>query len=263
MRLKKLLLVLSLVLILCGGCGKDSYITRTAGPEVSVEFGTGIELVTATETCPCLFDEFPATTFNGHPAISLKDLIKPGLVAYPELYGYRFIGTDGFYANMPGKGYGDNSWSQLSFGYLDLTDFSVIFQTQHDSNLRNGHNIKWLIQIQLLRSIDICFDNTHKLSSVEELDTVTLSGDYADAGAEGIALIHLVIQAIPANLDPEASLYRVQARTGDSLPRLLSWTEMETAFYLPATDIIALPASLGDAYQLEQPLRITLEELAR
>ena len=263
MQFLRFMLYLGLFALICAGCGKDSHISRTEGPDVSIEFGDGVEIVSPSGTTSRLFDQFTPTTFAGRPAIGLKELVGTDLVTHPDLYGYRFIGTDGFYANMPGKGYGDNTWAQLNFGYLDLTEFKIIFQTENDKYLRKGHNVKWLIQVQLLRSVDIRWPEGRKLSPVDEIATSILSADYADAGSEAIALTSLVSETVPDNIDPSGFIFRVSARDGSDLPRLLTWEELGTAFYLPDSDLVVMPAALGSAYQLEQLQRVSLEGEAR
>ncbi|MBD3235340.1 MAG: hypothetical protein GF330_01385 [Candidatus Eisenbacteria bacterium] len=154
MCVRPLLLGLLLPLLL-GACGKDSYLTGATGPEASVAFGEGVEILPPGDSVIRRFADFTPIEHHGRPAIGLPTLVGSDLVGEPELYGYRLVGTDGFYANMPGKEYGDNSWDQLSLGHLDLTDFRVLFETERDPNLRKGHNVKWLIRIELLRAIDV------------------------------------------------------------------------------------------------------------
>ncbi len=241
------------------GCGRDSCIPETTGPVAQVEFGDGIEIVSPAGTSVRLFADFTPMTYNGRPAIRLRDLIGSDLVTAPDLYGYRFIGTDGFYANMPGKSYGDNTWSQLGIGYLDLVDIRVLFEAALDPMLRKGHNVKYLIRVDVLRSIDVAWSEGRKLAPVGEVPSVTVPDGYPEAGSEGLRLADVVTQVVPADIVPGDHLYRVLALDGTGLPRLLTWEEMRAAYYLPSSDRIAMAESLGPAYQLQLPRTIRLE----
>jgi len=247
------------VVLACIGCGKDSYITATPGPDATVEFGDGIELIAPGDTLIHWFEDFEPITYQNRPALRLRELVGDELVAQPELYGYRLIGIDGFYANMPGKGYGDNTWEQLLIGYLDLSDFRVIFETERDPNLRKGHNVKWLIRVELLRSIDVDWGAARKLAPIAELEATTLPAGYDAEGEPAVPLTAVVSYSLPDDLTPEGFQYRVSARSGAGLPRLLTWAELETAYYLLSEDRVVLPAALGSAYALEEPWRIRLE----
>jgi hypothetical protein len=249
--------------LLFSGCGKDSYITETERPTVSVEFGDGVEITTPTTSVVRLFSDFTPGTYQGRPAILLRNLIGADLVEYPDLYGYRLIGTDGFYANMPGKDYGDNTWAQLSRGYLDLVNIQVQFETETDPNLRKGHNVKWLILVELLRSIDIHWADKRKLAPVSALTVAPLPEGYQSAGADAIVLTSFVAATIPADVDPAEYQYRVQSRSGATLPRLLTWEEMATAYYLPESEQVVMAESLGDGWSIDLPKKISLEGGAR
>jgi hypothetical protein len=241
------------------GCGKDSYIPETSGPVAQIEFGEGIEVVTPTGAFVRRFADYTPITYNGRPAIPLQELIGADVVAYPDLYGYRFIGTDGFYANMPGKGYGDNTWSQLAIGHLDLVDIHVFFETALDPMLRKGHNVKWLIRVEVLRAIDVSWSDGRKLAPVTEVQPMTVPEGYPGAGAAGLLLSDIVVGVIPGDVAPQGHLHRVIGRNGGSLPRLLTWEEMHSAYYLPDSDRVVMEESLGPAYQVSMPRTIRIE----
>ena len=241
------------------GCGRDSYIPETSGPVAQVEFGDGIEVVAPAGTTVRIFADSTPTTYNGRPAIPLQELIGADVVTHPDLYGYRFIGTDGFYANMPGKGYGDNTWSQLGIGYLDLVDFRVLFETALDPMLRKGHNVKYVIRVDVLRSIDVVWNDGRKLAPVEDVAPVTVPAGYPEAGTAGLLLADVLTLVLPDDIVPDNQLHRVLGRDGTGLPRLLTWEEMHAAYYLPGSDRIVLEEALGSAYQVQLPRSIRLE----
>jgi len=241
------------------GCGKDSYIPETSGPIAQVEFGDGIEVVTAAGTLIRHFADYTPVRYNGRPAIPLQDLIGADSVEFPDLHGYRFVGTDGFYANMPGKGYGDNTWSQLAIGYLDLVDIHVFFETALDPMLRKGHNVKWLIRVEVLRAIDVSWSAGRKLAPLADMTSEVVPPGFPEAGSPGHRLADIVAHVIPGDVVPQTRLYRVIGRDGASLPRLLTWEEMQNAYYLPGSDRVVLQESLGPAYQVGLPRTIRLE----
>lgn len=257
--IRQQVLSLAFVALALAACGKDSYITDSPGPEASVEFGDGVEILSPADTTIRLFADFTPITWQGRPAIPLQTLVGSDRVGEPELYGYRIVGTDGFYANMPGKGYGDNTWEQLRIGVLDLNEVRVLFETERDPNLRKGHNVKYVIRVELLRSIDVDWGERRKLAPLAELETVALPEAYEGAGAEAVCLASAVEYALPGDLDPADYQYRVQALDGSSLPRLLTWPELASAYHVLAVDAVVLPASLGPAYRLSSPKRIRLE----
>ncbi|MBU1699452.1 MAG: hypothetical protein KJ831_04835 [Candidatus Eisenbacteria bacterium] len=248
-----------LLLLFFSGCGKDSYLSESAGPTASIEFGEGIEVVTPHETVLRIFDDFTPTTHQNRPALPLRELVGEDAVVKPDLYGYRFIGTDGFYPNMPGKGYGDNTWAQLQYGYLDLADIRVDFDTERDPELRNGHNVKWLIQVQLLRSIDVQWSGGRKLATLRELDAEIIPDAYQQAGEEGLTLANVVNSAAPADIVYESFLYRVLSRENESLPRLLTWEEMSATYYVLESDSVVMLEALGPTYQISEPKSIRME----
>ncbi|MBP6875493.1 MAG: hypothetical protein KBD56_05440 [Candidatus Eisenbacteria bacterium] len=247
-------------LLLAGviACGKDSYISETLGPNASVEFGDGVEIISPSDTLIRLFADFEPIAYQGRPAIRLDRLVG-GVVDHPDMYGYRFIGTDGFYANMPGKGYGDNTWAQLSIGYLDLADVRLLFETAQDPNLRKGHNVKYVIRVEVLRAIDVRWQDRRKLAPITEIETTLLPEGYEGAGTAAIKLADLAAYSLPSDIDPSLRQYRVLSRDGTSLPRLLTWEEMHTAFYVPASDLIVMPDALGPAYRLSEPAQVRVE----
>ncbi len=251
--------ILALAGFVLAGCGKDSYIPATAGPVAQIEFGEGIEVVTPGETLVRRFADYTPITHNGRPALPLQELIGADVVTHPDLHGYRFIGTDGFYANMPGKGYGDNTWSQLAIGHLDLLDIHVFFETALDPMLRKGHNVKWLIRVDVLRAIDVSWSDGRKLAPIAEVPSVTVPEGYPEAGAAGLRLSDIVSSVVPRDVSPQAHRHRVTGRDGASLPRLLTWEELQAAYYLPGSDRVVLSESLGPAYQVSLPRAIKLE----
>ena len=250
---------LSLCAVILAGCGRDSHIADPLTTETSVEFGDGIEVLTPADTLVRRFADFTPVTVNGRPAIPLRQLVGDSVVPRPDLHGYRFIGTDGFYANMPGKEYGDNTWDQLALGHLDLVDFRVVFQTELDETLRKGHNVKYLIRVEVLRSLDVSWPDGRKLAPVAEVPRVTVPPGYPDSGAEGILLASFVSYSLPGDLAASDFLFRVLSRSGASLPRLLSWEEVGATYYLPVSDRVVMAEALGAAYQIQEPKSVRLE----
>ena len=259
----RLLCSVAVFLIALSGCGKDSYLTEPEGPVVSVEFGEGIEVITPSDTLVRFFEDFTPVTFQDRPAILLRNLVGEDVVEFPDLYGYRFVGVDGFYANMPGKGYGDNTWDQLTIGYLDLTDVRIVFETERDPNLRNGHNVKWLVRAEVLRSVDVVWPGGRNLVAVTEVETATVPEGVPGAGADGVVLTTFVEEGGPSDLVPDQYVYRVSARDGQGLPRLLTWAEMGAAYYLPGDDRVVMSEALGSAYQVDRPKTIRMEAKVR
>ena len=241
------------------GCGRDSFVPETSDLLTQVDFGEGIEVAAPAGTSVRLFADYTPSTYNGRPAIPLQELVGADVVTHPDLYGYRFIGTDGFYANMPGKGYGDNTWSQLGIGYLDLVDIRVLFETTLDPMLRKGHNVKYVIRVEVLRSIDVAWSDGRKLAPVEDVAPVTVPAGYPEAGTAGLLLADVVTLVLPDDIVPDNQLHRVLGRDGTGLPRLLTWEEMHAAYYLPGSDRIVLEEALGSAYQVQLPRSIRLE----
>jgi hypothetical protein len=253
---------LGICALVLAGCGKDSNIADPLTTQAPVEFGDGIELVTPADTLIRFFEEFTPVTINGRPAIPLRQLVGESVVPRPDLHGFRFIGTDGFYANMPGKEYGDNTWEQLALGHLDLIDFRVVFQTELDESLRKGHNVKYLIRVEVLRSLDVTWADGRKLAPVGELTPVTIPAGYPESGMDGLPLASFVSYSLPGDLTPSDFLYRVLSRTGASLPRLLTWEEVNATYYLPASDRVVMAEALGAAYQVDEPKTVRAEALS-
>jgi len=182
------------------------------------------------------FKDYDKITIEGEDCIKLSDLVESVffdslIIQYPDIFVFRPIGSDGFYANI--KGYGDNTYNHIQHGYIKVSNRLIVFDEGLD--VKNGHSIKDTENIRILRKIDIesqasALDTTG-VFALEDLTEVTYS-DPEDTEYDQQKSIKLseIIEEIVS--DPDNFNYQLLGANGWLSPLIFSWDEMQAGYFL-------------------------------
>lgn len=186
------------------------------------------------------FDILDKVTFEGDEAIRLSDFIDSTMTDYPEIYAYRVIGSDGFYAAK--KGSPDNVWEHMQKGYLKLSDRRAAFDAS--LGLAGRYYVKDVASIELLRKIETKFkgEEDFSFSLIVDADQATYV-DSADAFYNGRAGIRLADFVDTLTSTPENYTYNLISAQGEE--RQFSWSEFQTGWWLLGLDVTKFLPDLG------------------
>ena len=186
------------------------------------------------------FDIMEKVIFEGDEAIRLSDFVDSTMADYPQIYAYRVIGSDGFYAAK--KGSPDNVWEHLQKGYLKLNDRRATFESS--LGLSGRYYVKDVASIELLRKIDTKFKEEEKPGFSLIVDKhVTTYLDSADAFYNGRAGIRLSDFVDTLTSTPENYAYNLISAQGDE--KTFSWLELQTGWWLMGLDVTKFFPDLG------------------
>lgn len=187
------------------------------------------------------FDLLEKVIFEGDQAIRLSDFIDSTITDYPQIYAYRVIGSDGFYAAT--KGSPDNVWDHMQKGYLKLDNRRAVFDPSLD--LLGRYYVKDVEAIELLRKIETRFEEEEDFTFSLIMDMIVAT--YLDStdsfydGRPGIKLSDFIIDSLtPA---PENYTYTLLSAEGDQ--RVFSWFELQTGWWLLNLDVTKFFPDLG------------------
>jgi hypothetical protein len=222
--------LLSALLILCVACSCSRPI-KPKSDLITVELGS----LTFTR----YFDLLEKVTFEGKEAIRLSDFIDSAVTVYPDIYAYRVIGSDGFYAAK--KGSPDNTWEQIQKGYLRLSDRRVTFEPS--LGLEGRYYVKDVVSIELLRKIDVQVaeekDSTFLIIN-QKAETFFDSTDAFYNGRSGIKLSEFIQ---PLTSATENYVYHLISARGED--KTFSWSEVQTGWWLKDLDLTKFNPDLG------------------
>jgi hypothetical protein len=186
------------------------------------------------------FDIMEKVTFEGVETIRLSDFVDSTMTDYPQIYAYRVIGSDGFYAAK--KGSPDNVWEHMQKGYLRLNDRRATFESS--LGLLGRYYVKDVASIELLRKIDTKFKGEEEPGFSLIVDKhATIYLDSADAfynGRAGIRLSDLVDTLTPTPENYTYNLISVQGKKKE-----LAWSEFQTGWWLLDLDLTKFSPDLG------------------
>jgi hypothetical protein len=186
------------------------------------------------------FDLMPKADFEGDEAILLSDFIDSVVTERPQIYAYRVIGIDGFYARL--KGSPDNVWEHMQRGYLKLSNRRAAFD--QSLGLEGRYYVKDVAGIELLRKIEIKLTGDQDLtfSLIADME-INVYSDPADAfydGRLGIRLADFVDTLVST---PEDYVYRLVSLGGEN--RTFSWSELQTGWWIRDLDLSKFCPDLG------------------
>lgn len=222
------LLALVVVSLVCG-CSrpikpKSDFITITRGDLTFTRY----------------FDLMEKVEFEGEQAIRFSDLIDSAITARPQIYAYRIIGSDGFYAAL--KGSPDNVWEHMQKGYLKLSDRKADFD--QSLGLSKRYFVSDVASIELLRKIETKFQGEEEFSFfvIDDMEMGTYS-DPTDAFYDGQPGIQLSDFIDTSTVAPEDYTYNLVSVEGQQ--KLLSWSELQTGWWLSDLDLTKFFPDLG------------------
>jgi hypothetical protein len=186
------------------------------------------------------FDIMEKVIFEGDEAIRLSDFVDSTMTDYPQIYAYRVIGSDGFYAAK--KGSPDNVWEHLQKGYLKLKDRRATFESS--LGLLGRYYVKDVASIELLRKIDTKFKEEEKpsFSLIVDMPTATYL-DSAEAFYNGQTGIRLSDFVDTLTSTPENYTYNLISARGEEMT--FSWLELQTGWWLLGLDVTKFFPDLG------------------
>ena len=186
------------------------------------------------------FDLMEEVIFEGDEAIRLSDFIDSTMTDYPEIYAYRVIGSDGFYAAQ--KGSPDNVWEHIQKGYLKLSDRRATFD--RSLGLMGRYYVKDVASIELLRKIETKFNQEEDFtfSLIMDMETVTYR-DSIDPFYDGHPGIKLSDFVDTLTSSPENYSYNLISSEGKE--KTFSWAEFQTGWWLLNLDVTKFFPDLG------------------
>jgi hypothetical protein len=227
--LKRVLLFALVLLFMAWGCSRP---IKPKSDFITVELGN--------LTFVRYFDLMEKVTFEGGEAIRLSDFVDSTMTDYPQIYAYRVIGSDGFYAAQ--KGSPDNVWEHMQKGYLRLSDRRATFES--DLGLAGRYYVKDVVSIELLRKIDTKFEEEEEASFRLIADMhADIYLDSADAFYDGRAGIRLSDFVDTLTSFPENYTYNLISVQGEK--KEFSWSEFQTGWWLLDLDLTKFSPDLG------------------
>jgi hypothetical protein len=185
------------------------------------------------------FDLLDKVTFEGDEVIRLADLIDSTMTDFPQIYAYRVIGSDGFYAAK--KGSPDNIWEHIQKGYLKLSDRKATFD--RSLGLAGRYYVKDVASIELLRKIDTKFkEEGSSFSLIVDMELAAYL-DTAEAFYNGRAGIKLPGLIDTLTSTPEEYSYNLVSASGGE--KEFSWSEFQTGWWLLDLDLTKFSPDLG------------------
>jgi hypothetical protein len=178
--------------------------------------------------------------FEEDEAIRLSDFVDSTMTDYPEIYAYRIIGSDGFYAAK--KGSPDNVWEHMQKGYLKLSNRRAAFDPS--LGLMGRYYVKDVASIELLRKIDCRFKEQEEFGFLLIIDMeVATYSDSANAFYNGRVGIKLADFVDTLTSTPESYTYNLISVLGEE--KEFSWSEFQTGWWLLDLDVTKFFPDLG------------------
>lgn len=185
------------------------------------------------------FDLMEKIIFEGDEAIRLSDFVDSTMTDYPQIYAYRVIGSDGFYAAK--KGSPDNVWEHMQKGYLKLNDRRATFESS--LGLEGRYYVKDVASIELLRKIDTKFKEEEASFRLIVDMHATIYQDSADVFYNGRAGIKLSDFVDTLTSTPESYTYNLISAQGEK--KEFFWSEFQTGWWLLDLDLTKFSPDLG------------------
>lgn len=204
------------VCIALAGCGKDN----STNPPDESEFSVFVTLDTTIIEKD--FADMTPVTFEGENAIRISDFIDIVVEedTLYQLYAYRIIGSDGFYAHT-NPGYPDNSWEEIQMGYLLTANRNAVWESSLE--LASRYFVDDVDTIRLIRKFDIITQSDTTPVIIEDVDTVSIEDTLC------IKLTEIVLIADPQfELDTTAT-YTLKAADGFSID--FTGSEFDTGYW--------------------------------
>lgn len=178
--------------------------------------------------------------FDGEQAVRFSDFIDSAITVRPQIYAYRIIGSDGFYAAL--KGSPDNVWEHMQKGYLKLSDRKANFD--QSLGLSKRYFVTDVASVELLRKVETKFQGEEEFSFslIVDMESATYS-DPADDFYDGRPGVHLSDFIDTSTVAPEDYTYNLVSVVGEQ--KSFSWSELQTGWWLLDLDVTKFYPDLG------------------
>jgi hypothetical protein len=232
------------------------------------------------------FENLATVDLNGEKVIGLQSFITDAIVPQDadstfytavdeyearQLYSYHIIGEDGFSASGV-KGYPNNTWYELSKGYINFETRDVSFPDDPavEFDIAGAYNVKATSHIAIKRKIDVdCNDSIDYFYDLENMPTVVIP-NHDGIDEEAIALSSFLTKAaqdsIQINVINDANLpnmmYNIRSADDWGPSVELTWAQLQTGYWLTTSlkTIFTDPALIGGAYKVKYLEKITAHE---
>jgi len=250
LRLLITFMLLAPALALLPACSED----ETTEPETPGEY---VWVHLEGDSSKIWLGDLPPIDVDAQAAVHLDELVDTTLVPMYEdkssvlhdarvLYAYRIVGEDGFSASV--KGYPDNIWDHMPLGYILTATRNVVFPDEA-IDLAGAYNVKATRHVYVLRKFDVVAPDTSTFYELADMPVVQVENFEAQM-EDAVALADFVSALIP---DPAAHSYYISALDGFGNVDPLSWTQMQTGYWLLETQktIFTDPALDSSRYKLK------------
>ena len=171
------------------------------------------------------------------------------------LYAYRIVGDDGFSASF--RGYPDNVWEHMFLGYVLILTRRVVFPDEL-IDLAGAYNVKDVAHIRINRKIDVVAPDTSAFIRLNDLTPEEVT-NWDGLPEDAIPLSDIVASVVEF---PQNHTYNVEALDGYSLETDLSWTEMQTGYWLLTSErtLFTDPNLQTGIYKVKKLQKIVVKE---
>ncbi len=156
-----------------------------------------------------------------------------------ELYGYRFIGSDGFYAHK--KGSPDNIWPQLEHGYIDVSTRDVFWDST--LGLPTRYNVRDVDTLKLVRQFWVIADTDSVQVPIDDCDTVTVEDTLC------VPLVSILEASDTTFVLDSAATYTLQAIDGYS--KEVTGAQLATGYWNTVSRKVKFIPDIGSAYRIK------------
>jgi hypothetical protein len=240
------ILIIGTIISVCialSGCGKDN----STNPSDENEFSVFVILDTTIVEKD--FADMTPVTFEEENAIRISDFIDIAVEedTLYQLYAYRIIGSDGFYAHTS-PGYPDNSWEEIQMGYLLTANRNAVWEPSLE--LVSRYFVDDVDSIRFIRQFDIVSQTDTTPVKIEDVPTVLLEDTLC------IKLTDIVLIADSQFVPDTSATYTLIAADGFSVD--FSGVEFDTGYWSLVSQKTKFVPDLGGSSRIKGLESITI-----
>lgn len=231
------------VFIALTGCGKDN----STNPPDESEFSVLVALDTMVIEKD--FADMTPVTFEEESAIRISDFIDITVEedTLYQLYAYRIIGSDGFYAHTS-PGYPDNSWEEIQMGYLLTANRNAVWEPSLE--LASRYFVDDVDTIRLIRQFDIVSQTDTTPVIIDDVPIILLEDTLC------IKLTDIVLIADPQFVLDTLATYTLTSADGFSGD--FSGAEFDTGYWSLVSKKTKFVPDLGGSSRIKSLESITI-----
>lgn len=232
-RLALLVLLVPTLIAICA-CGSDSDSPTAPGPS-----GEYIWVHLEQDSTQVFLNTLPSVDIDGAAAVHLDHLVSTTLIPMYEaqndsvydarvLYGYLFMGDDGFSPHT--RGYPSNTWEQMPLGYIIVATRRVVFPDEA-IDLPGAYNVKDTGHLHIRRKFDVVAADTSAFFELADMPVVQIP-NFQEELEDAVGLADFVAALVE---DPSANTFHLTALDGFGTSDALTWEQLQTGYWLLAT----------------------------